>query len=80
MYREAVNTGAGTEPASFTFARNAWYCEDNPAATQRRVRLPSPDADGIYGQDPKLRDPAAGDFRKAEDSPVRTAGVREKAK
>lgn len=77
---ETVNTGAGTEPASFTFARNAWYCEDNPAATRGRVRLPSPEQEGIYGTDPKLRDPAAGDFRKAEDSPVRTAGVREKVK
>ena len=77
---ELVNTGAGTEPATFTFARNAWYCEDNPAATQRRVRLPSPETDGLYGQDPKLRDPAADDFRKVEGSPVKTAGVREKAK
>lgn len=75
---EAVNVGAGTEPASFTFARNAWFCEDKPGESKRRVRLPGTEKDGIYGDDPKLRSPGAGDFRKAPDSPVRQAGVREK--
>jgi Right handed beta helix region len=73
---EAVNAGGGTEPASFTFARNVWFCEDKPAESQRRVRLPAPETEGVYGTDPKLRDAAAGDFRKAADSPVRSAGVR----
>src|SRR6185436_17236812 len=25
-----VNIGPGTAPATFRFARNAWYCEDRP--------------------------------------------------
>ena len=76
---EAVNTGAGTEPASFTFARNAWFCEDRPAESQQRIRLPSPEKNGSYGTDPKLRDPVAGDLRPASGAVALSAGVREKA-
>ena len=56
---EAVNTGPGTEPATFTFARNVWFSGDRPAASQRQIRLPVAEEKGEHGRDPKL-DPATG--------------------
>jgi hypothetical protein len=57
-----VNVGPGTDPASFRFARNVWWCADAPARTRALVRPPVAEADGRYGDDPRLRDPAAGDL------------------
>lgn len=57
-----VNVGPGTEPASFRFARNVWWCADAPDRTRALVRPPVAEADGRYGDDPRLRDPAAGDL------------------
>lgn len=51
-----VNIGSGTAPETFTFARNWWWCRDQP--TQSRPQLPTPETDGVYGRDPveaKLR-------------------------
>jgi len=56
---EAVNIGGGTEPASFTFARNVWYSQDRPNASQRQIKLPVPEDNGIHGIDPKV-DAATG--------------------
>lgn len=72
---EAVspNIGDGTDPASFVFARNVWYCEREPGRS--RPRLPTPEEGGVYGQDPRLRDAAAGDLRPAEDGPAARAGA-----
>ena len=36
-----VNIGPDTAPETFTLARNAWYCLDDPA--QSRPRLPIPE-------------------------------------
>ncbi len=69
---EAVNIGPGTEPESFTFAHNLWFCEDKPAESQRRIRLPVKEEDGQFGTDPKL-DPATG----RSTLPNGTAGIRE---
>jgi hypothetical protein len=52
---QAVNVGGGTEPNSFTFARNLWYCSDKPAESKRRIRLPAPEDGGVFGEDPALR-------------------------
>jgi hypothetical protein len=68
---EAVNTGPGTEPSSFTFARNLWFCEDRPAASQRQIRLPVAEEDGRHGTDPKL-DPVTG----RSTLPQISAGIR----
>lgn len=68
---EAVNIGPGTEPASFIFAQNFWFCEDRPAETQRRIRLPVKEEAGQYGTDPKLN-PATG----RSTLPNGTAGIR----
>ncbi|MGB3966215.1 MAG: right-handed parallel beta-helix repeat-containing protein [Planctomycetota bacterium] len=47
-----VNVGPGTAPETFTFARNAWYCRDDP--DRSRPSLPRPEQDGLYGVDPCL--------------------------
>ncbi len=59
--RTAVNVGAGTNPGSFTFARNAWFAEDRP--DRSRPSLPVREADGVDGVDPEFADPVRGDFR-----------------
>jgi hypothetical protein len=43
-----VNLGAGTAPETFTFARNWWYCVDQPERS--RPKLPTPEIDGVYGR------------------------------
>ncbi len=48
----AVNVGGGTAPETFRFERNTWLCEDRPAETRRRVRLPVEEIDGNYGTAP----------------------------
>jgi hypothetical protein len=43
-----VNIGGGTAPDTFKFARNWWYCIDNPARS--RPTLPTPETGGVYGR------------------------------
>jgi hypothetical protein len=47
-----VNIGPNTEPASFVFVGNRWYCEDDPGRS--RPRLPVEEQAGTYGVDPGL--------------------------
>jgi hypothetical protein len=70
----AANVGPGTAPESFTLARNAWYCLDAPQRS--RPRLPTAEADGVYGVDPRFRNAEAGDLRTQPDGPALHAGVR----
>ena len=51
---DAVNVGDATAPETFRFENNAWYCEDRPEQTQRRVRLPVKEVDGIYDTKPEF--------------------------
>lgn len=67
------NIGDLTDAASFTFERNVWYCDTDPARSE--PRLPSGEVDGVYGVDPRLRDPAGGDLTPAEDGPGARAGA-----
>lgn len=69
----AVNVGAGTEPQSFVFARNYWYCADAPARS--RPQLPVAEKDGAGGDDPLLKDPEHGDFTVAPKSPAKKHGA-----
>jgi len=46
--RGTVNIGGGTEPKTFKFARNWWYCVDNPERS--RLPLPVAELDGVYGR------------------------------
>ncbi len=68
-----VNVGAGTAPATFHFARNGWYCLDQPARS--RPTLPTAESGGTYGVSPLWVDADAGDLRQAEASPLRQVGA-----
>ncbi|QIF05372.1 right-handed parallel beta-helix repeat-containing protein [Roseimicrobium sp. ORNL1] len=74
----AANVGGSTEPQSFRFEKNAWYCVDSPTRTQSLVRLPVAEVGGVYGTDPMLKDPAAGDLAKGKESSLKEYGVSEK--
>lgn len=68
-----INVGPGTEPKSFTFARNVWFCVDIPSRS--RPALPTEERGGMYGIDPLLRDPDRGDLRLKPGSPARGLGA-----
>lgn len=53
-----VNIGSGTAPDTFKFARNWWYCADRP--TRSTPKLPTAEADGVYGKDPATAKDKAG--------------------
>jgi len=57
----AVNIGPNTDPESFRFANNFWFCADRPRVS--RPELPSQETDGVYGVDPDLEDPTRNLFR-----------------
>jgi hypothetical protein len=59
--RTAVNVGSDTQPETFTFADNLWYCEDQPRAS--RPQLPNPEKGGVWGIDPRLAAAQRGPFR-----------------
>ncbi|MCR9229958.1 MAG: right-handed parallel beta-helix repeat-containing protein [bacterium] len=73
---EVVNIGSQTAPETFEFADNWWYCLDRPERTRQLVRLPTQEAGGSYGQDPKFKNLRGGDFSLQTDSPVTNAGPR----
>ena len=68
-----VNAGAGTEPGSFRFEGNAWFCIDAPSRS--KPKLPVVETKGTYGTDPMLTDPENGDLRARKESPVHGAGA-----
>jgi parallel beta helix pectate lyase-like protein len=68
-----VNIGSGTAPETFRFARNVWYCEDQPQRSQ--PRLPTPEMGGVVGKDPLFKDPGQGDFSLREGSPAAGKGA-----
>jgi len=70
-----VNIVPGAAPQTFTFARNWWHCLNDPAKTKGLVRLPAQETDGVYGVDPRLRDPAGSDLRVQADSPAEKVGA-----
>lgn len=67
------NIGDATDPASFVFHRNFWFCDTDPA--QSRPTLPSEETEGVYGIDPQLVDPGSGDLAPRGDGPARTFGA-----
>jgi hypothetical protein len=69
----AVNVGPGTEPGTFTFARNWWFCADAPSRSVPQLPVAETDAKG--GKDPGFVDAAAGDLRLQPNSPARAYGA-----
>lgn len=72
-----VNIGAGTQPESFTFARNFWYCENEPSRS--RIQLPKPlmRMGDIHGPNPQFANPtnpAEADFKLLDESPAKAFG------
>jgi hypothetical protein len=69
------NIGPGTAPETFQFRNNLWYNVDN--GSWGGPNVPTPDMDGLVGQDPRLRAPALvdGDFSLAQGSPAIGAGT-----
>jgi len=72
--RTHVNVGPGTEPKSFVFAANFWFCLDRPAAS--RPTLPTREPKGVYGKDPRFVAPERGDFTLRKGSPAKGYGPR----
>lgn len=68
-----VNIGPNTAPSTFQFARNWWFCLDNPGRS--RPALPVVETGGVYGVAPPFRDAENGDLRLAPGSPARGVGA-----
>ncbi len=71
-FEGGINIGPNTAPQTFSFARNVWYCPDNPAKST--PRLPTPEKNGTVGQDPLFADPARHDFSPRPASPAKGRG------
>lgn len=69
-----VNVGPNTDSATFVFRNNLWYAHDDPSRSSP-TDLPAPETDAIYGEDPELRAPSAGDFGIGLTSPASGAGA-----
>ena len=63
----AVNVGPGTEPETFTFARNVWYAADRPGSS--RPQLPDGRAGRRARQGPHVRRCREGRLRPARRQP-----------
>lgn len=68
-----VNIGDGVAPHTFRFARNFWYCWDDP--TRSTPSLPTPEVGGVYGVDPQITVDEAGVVSVAPTSPARRVGA-----
>lgn len=68
-----INIGNYTLPATFTFARNAWYRSDAP--TLSKPVLPSVELGGIYGLNPLFVNAIGGDFHLQSTSPTANEGA-----
>lgn len=66
--RSFVNVGANTAPGTFVFRANAWFAEDAARPQDHVPDLPTPEDQGIHGQDPHL-DPET--LTLPEASPLR---------
>ncbi len=70
-----VNIGPNTEPKTFAFSGNKWYCLDRPGQTQQLIQLPTKETSGIYGQNPGFTDAERGDLSIKGQTP-QDPGVR----
>ncbi|GIV18458.1 MAG: hypothetical protein KatS3mg023_0209 [Armatimonadota bacterium] len=72
-FEGGVNIGPFTAPDTFTFARNWWYCEDAPERS--KPTLPTPEREGVYGVNPRLRAPEKGDLAVETGSAAQRVGA-----
>jgi hypothetical protein len=77
-FEGGINVGPNTAPQTFSFARNFWFCVDNPGKST--PRLPTPEKDGVIGKDPQFVDAAKGDFSLRAGSPAAGKGHSAAAK
>lgn len=68
-----ANVGPKTEPKTFKFAGNVWYCEDRPERSA--PQLPTAEKDGTVGKNPQFIAPAKGDFGVSPDGPAKDRGA-----
>jgi hypothetical protein len=71
---EDFNIGNGTDPASFSVARNLWYAHDAPRQSNPRIRLLRSDDSTIVGIDPDFVNVDTGDFHLRRKSVAVGAG------
>ena len=71
---EDINIGAGTEPASFSLARNLWYAHDVPRQSDPRLGHVGAHTGSIVGVDPQFVSVEAADFHLRRSSPAIAAG------
>lgn len=71
--RAPINIGPGTEPETFVFEQNHWYCLDAPTS---RVRPPGKVSGEVQGTNPRLRDPERGDLALPAGSVLQSVGPR----
>jgi len=71
---EDINIGAGTEPASFSLARNFWYAHDVPRQSSPRLGALGAHTGAIVGVDPQFAGVGTGDFHLRRTSPAVAAG------
>lgn len=72
---QPINIGPNTAPETFTVARNAWFCIDDPK--RPFPKSPIPEADGIHLDASPFRDAENGDLRPPAGAGPRPYGARE---
>lgn len=72
---QPINIGPNTAPETFTVARNAWFCIDDP---KRPIpKSPIPEIDGVHLDASPFRDAETGDLRPPAGAEPRAYGARE---
>jgi hypothetical protein len=68
-----ANVGDNTEPSSFRFANNLWYCSDNPSFVYSgtyQSYTPTTQINPLFGQNPLFVNGAGEDFHLTAGSPA----------
>jgi hypothetical protein len=68
-----VNIGPNTAPETYQFARNWWYCVNDPSRST--PTLPTAETSGVYGIDPRFINAELGDLHLQSGSPAASYGA-----